>query len=71
MKINIDKLYTELLSDERMFIEVEPKLQAVELTLTKWVDNRRGKISYYISFDELDSFEKIFIDCLAKLRKHQ
>lgn len=71
MKININKFHAELLSDELMFIEVEPKLQAVELTLTKWVDDRRKKISYYVSFDQLDSFEKTFTYCLEKLRKHQ
>ena len=71
MKINITKLHAELLPIENMFIEVEPKLQAVELTLVKWVDDRRGKISYYVSFDELDHFEKIFTDCLEKLRKYK
>lgn len=71
MKININDLMTLLDDDETMFIEVEPKLQSVELTLVKWVDNRRKKISYYISFDELDHFEKIFTDCLEKLRKHK
>ena len=71
MKINITKLHAELLPTENMFIEVEPKLQAVELTLVKWVDDRRGKISYYVSFDELDHFEKIFTDCLEKLRKYK
>ena len=57
--------------DETMFIEVEPKLQSIELTLVKWVDDRRKKISYYISFDELHHFEKIFTDYLKKLRKHK
>lgn len=71
MKININNLIKSLDDDETMFIEVEPKLQAVELTLVKWVDDRRGKISYYVSFDELDHFEKIFTDCLEKLRKHK
>ena len=71
MKINITKLHAELLPIENMFIEVEPKLQAVELTLVKWVDDIRGKISYYVSFDELDHFEKIFTDCLEKLRKYK
>jgi hypothetical protein len=71
MKININDLMTLLDDDETMFIEVEPKLQSVELTLVKWVDDRRKKISYYISFDELDHFEKIFTDCLEKLRKHK
>lgn len=70
MKINVNDLITLLDDDETMFIEVEPKLQAVEVTLVQWAD-RVKKISYYISFDELDNFEKIFTDCLEKLRKHK
>ena len=62
---------TLLDDDETMFIEVEPKLLAIEVTLVKWVDDKRKKISYYISFDELHHFKQIFTYWLEKLRKYK